>query len=145
MKTIRHIGIVVTDLEKSLLFYRDILGLSVQRDMLEQGEFIDSISNLKNVKVRTIKMSADDGNLVELLWYKSHPRKPGGEKEICKIGVSQVAFTVEDIDYEYKRLKEKGVKFHCPPQISPDNRAKVTFCRDPEGNPIELVEILPLK
>ena len=145
MKAIRHIGIVVSDLEKSLHFYRNLLGLKVQMDMLEQGKFIDSISNLKNVKVRTIKMSADDGNLVELLWYKSHPRKPGGEKEICKIGVSHVAFTVEDIDYEYKRLKEKGVKFHCPPQISPDNKAKVAFCHDPEGNHRELVEILALK
>ena len=142
MKNIRHTGIVVSDLEKSLHFYRNVLGLKVQRDILEQGEFIDNILGLKNVKVRTIKMSADDGNLVELLWYKSHPRKPGGAKKICEIGVSHIAFTVEDIDYEYKRLKEKGVKFHCSPQVSLDNKAKVTFCRDPEGNLVELVEIL---
>ncbi len=137
---IRHTGIVISNLEKSLHFYRDLLGLKIKRDMLEGGEFIDSISNLKNVKVRTIKMSADDGNLVELLWYKSHPRKSGGAKEICTTGVSHIAFTVENIDYEYKRLKDRGVKFHCLPQISPDNKAKVTFCRDPEGNLVELVE-----
>jgi len=142
MKAIRHTGIVISNLEKSLHFYRDLLGLKIERDMLEEGEFIDSISNLKNVKVRTIKMSADDGNLVELLWYKSHPRKPNRAKEICATGVSHIAFTVEDIDYEYKRLKEKGIKFHCPPQISPDNKAKVTFCCDPEGNLVELVEEL---
>lgn len=142
MKNIRHTGIVISNLEKSLHFYRDILGLKVQRDMLEEGGFIDSIFNLKNVKVRTIKMLADDGNLVELLWYKSHPRDLNGPREICATGISHIAFTVEDIDYEYKRLKEKGVKFYSSPQISPDNKAKVTFCRDPEGNLIELVEEL---
>jgi catechol 2,3-dioxygenase-like lactoylglutathione lyase family enzyme len=142
MKAIRHTGIVINNLEKSLRFYRDILGLKVQRDMLEQGEFIDNISDLKNVEVRTIKMSADDGNLVELLWYKSHPREIRGAEEICSPGVSHLAFTVDDIDYQYKRLKEEGVEFHCPPQISPDGKAKVTFCHDPEGNLIELVEIL---
>jgi len=142
MKNIRHTGIVISNLEKSLHFYRDLLGLKIQRDMLEGGEFIDNISNLKNVNVRTIKMSADDGNLVELLWYKSHPRKSKGAKEICATGVSHIAFTVENIDYEYKRLKEKGVKFHCSPKVSPDGKAKVTFCHDPEGNLIELVEEL---
>lgn len=142
MKAIRHIGIVISNLEKSLHFYRDILGLKVQKDMLEKGKFIDNISNLKNVKVRTIKMAADDNNLVELLWYKSHPKKPNKAKRICATGVSHIAFTVENIDHEYKKLKKKGIKFHCPPQISPDRKAKVTFCRDPEENLIELVEEL---
>lgn len=142
MKAVRHTGIVVSNLEKSLHFYRDILGLKVQRDMLEEGEFIDNISGLKNVKVRTIKMSADDNNLIELLYYESHKRKPRKNNELPNIGVSHPAFTVENIDYEYKRLKEKGVKFNCPPQISPDGKAKVTFCYDPDGVSIELVEVL---
>ncbi|GAG92777.1 unnamed protein product, partial [marine sediment metagenome] len=63
------------------------------------------------------------------MWYKSHPRKPSRAKEICQTGISHIAFTVENIDYEYKRLKKEDVKFHCPPQISPDNKAKVAFCR----------------
>ena len=88
MKNIRYVDIVVNNFKKSLHFYRDVLELKVQRDILEEGEFINSISKLKNVKVRTIKMSADDGNLVELLWYKSHLRKPGRAKEICTTGVS---------------------------------------------------------
>jgi catechol 2,3-dioxygenase-like lactoylglutathione lyase family enzyme len=141
MKAIRHFGIVVSNIEKSLHFYRDLLGLEIKIDALEKGKFIDDILNLKNVKVRTIKMSADDGNLIELLWYKSHLKKPN-KKEICGIGASHVAFTVDNLDYEYKRLKKQKVKFSCPPRISPDGRAKVTFCYDPDGTPIELVEEL---
>lgn len=142
IKAIRHIGIVVSDIDKSLEFYIDSLGLRIKKDMLEQGAFIDAISALRDVQVRTVKMEADDGNLVELLWYKSHPRVSGGSKDICEIGASHPAFTVEDLDAEYKRLGERGIIFNCPPQISPDGFAKVTFCRDPDGTLIELVEQL---
>jgi len=142
MKNIRHFGIVVTDIEKSLEFYRDTLGFKIKIDALEEGKFIDAILGLKGVKVRTVKMAADDGNLIELLWYQSHKGKKIENKEIFDIGASHPAFTVENLDDEYKRLKEKGVKFIFSPQISPNGKAKVAFCYDPDGVPIELVEEL---
>lgn len=142
MKAIRHFGIVVSDIKKSLYFYKDLLGLKVKKDTLEKGEFIDNILGLKNVKVRTIKMSANDSNLIELLWYKSHSKKRKKGNTICDIGASHPAFTVKNLDYEYKKLKKQGVKFICPPQISPDSKAKVTFCYDPDNVPVELVEEL---
>lgn len=139
MKAIRHAGIVVSNLDKAIHFYREILGLKIQKEMLEADEYIDNLSALKGVKVKTIKMSADDGNLIELLYYESHPRK-AINRDICDMGYSHVAFSVENLDYEYKRLSKKGIKFNCTPQISPGRKAKVAFCRDPEGNLIELVE-----
>lgn len=141
MKTIRHIGIVVSNLQKCLCFYRDILGLKIKNEMFERSKYIDSLSALNGVRVKTIKMSADDGNLIELLYYESHRREPAS-KELCDVGYSHISFTVENLDSEYKRLKGKGVKFNCTPQISPDRKAKVAFCHDPEGNLIELVEEL---
>ncbi len=141
MKAIRHVGIVISNLDKALYFYRDILGLEIEREMIESGKYIDNLSALKGVRVKTIKMSADNGNLIELLYYGSHPRK-SINRDICDIGYSHIAFTVESLHYEYKRLKEKGIEFNCIPQISPDGKAKVVFFRDPEGNLIELVEEL---
>lgn len=130
MKTVRHCGIVVSDMEKSLEFYRDILGLKIKVDALEEGEFIDAILGMQKVKVRTVKMLADEGDaLVELLFYHSRPE-----------GSSHTAFTVENLDDEYKRLKEKGIKFINSPQVSPNGKAKVAFCYDPDGIPVELVE-----
>ena len=144
MKNIRHFGIVVTEMEKSLHFYKDLLGLKIKVDALEEGPFIDAISGLKNVKVRTVKMFADEGNtLIELLCYESHKRRERRENnEIPNIGASHPAFTVNNIDYEYNKLKENGVKFNCSPQISPNGKAKVTFCEDPDGVLVELVEEL---
>ena len=142
MKTIRHTGIVVSDLEQALHFYRDLLGLKVVKRMDESGKYIDRISGLKNVKVTTVKLAAEDGNLVELLYYHSYLGRRDAKKDLRRIGISHVAFTVRDLDLEYKRLSKAGVQFNSPPQISPDGYAKVTFCKDPEDNFIELVEEL---
>jgi len=141
MKNVRHFGIVVTDMEKSLKFYRDLLGLKVKVDAQEEGLFIDAIIGLKNTKVRTVKMFADNGDtLVELLCYVSHKRECRENNEIFNIGASHPAFTVENLEEEYNRLKDKGIKFISLPKISPNGKAKVAFCYDPDGVPVELVE-----
>ena len=141
MKAIRHMGIVVHNLEKAIHFYRDILGLKIKREMVEAGEYINNLFALKGVRVKTVKMSTNNGNLIELLYCEPHSRSLIN-KGVCDIGYSHIAFTVENLDREYNRLKEKGVKFNCIPQVSPDGKAKVTFCHDCEGNLIELVEEL---
>ena len=141
IKDIRHTGIVVVDLEASLYFYRDLLGFQVVKQMEEAGDYIDNISLLKNVKVATVKMTSPSGQMIELLKYHSHPAEQK-MREICEIGISHIAFTVDNLDIEYERLKDKGIQFNSPPQLSPDGYAKVTFCRAPEGTLIELVEVL---
>ncbi len=141
IKNIRHTGIVVIDLEALLYFYCELLGFKIIKQMEESGSYIDNILSLRNVKVTTIKMAVSDNHMIELLRYRSHPREQN-LREICDIGVSHIAFTVDNLDSEYNRLKGKGVKFNASPQLSPDGYAKVTFCRAPEGTVIELVEVL---
>jgi len=140
IKDIRHTGIVVKDLEKSLFFYRDLLGFKITKEMEESGGYIDNISALTGLKVTTVKMRAPGGQMIELLYYHSHLREQK-QREICAVGIAHIAFTVDDLNNEYERLRSKGVRFNAPPQLSPDGYAKVTFCRAPEGTFIELVEI----
>ena len=142
MKKFRHAGIVVRDIDKSLHFYKDLLRLRVRKDLDESGDYLDKILKLKGVKVRTIKLAPERGEgLIELLFFGS---RGGGSRKIKadSIGLTHVAFEVEDLDKEYLRLKKNGVRFNAPPQYSPDGYAKVTFCKDPDGVLIELVEIL---
>ena len=141
IKDIRHTGIVVVDLETSLHFYRDLLGFQIVKQMEEAGGFIDNISSLRDVKVTTVKMTSPSGQMIELLKYQSHFAEQK-TREICEIGISHIAFTVDDLDMEYEMLKDKGIQFNSAPQLSPDGYAKVTFCRAPEGTLIELVEVL---
>jgi len=141
IKDIRHTGIVVADLEASLYFYRNLLGFQIAKQLDEAGDYIDNISSLNNVQVKTVKMSSPFGQMIELLKYYSHPTEQK-TRQICDIGISHIAFTVDNLDVEYERLRDKGVKFNSSPQLSPDGYAKVTFCRAPEGTLIELVEVL---
>ena len=141
IKDIRHTGIVIVDLEASLRFYRDLLGFQVAKQMEEAGDYIDNILSLRNVEVTTVKLTSPSGPTIELLKYHSHPADQK-TREICEIGISHIAFTVDDLDSEYERLQKKGIQFNAPPQLSPDGYAKVTFCRAPEGTLIELVEVL---
>lgn len=141
IKAIRHTGIVVSDINKSLYFYRDLLGFRVVKDKSELSKFMDSILSLENTSVRTIKMEAPDGNLVELLCFKSHPRKTRNI-DITELGCSHIALTIDNLEKEYERLLGEGVIFNASPETSPDNYAKVAFCRDPDGTWIELVEVL---
>ena len=139
---VRHIGIVVKNIENSLKFYRDLLGLQIQRAMNESGEYIDNMLGFKDVKVKTVKMSAPNGlTLVELLEFDV-PKGSNLSRHVNDIGASHVAFTVSNIDEMYNKLKQSGIKFNASPQLSPDGYAKVTFCLDPDNTPVELVEVI---
>jgi len=142
MLNIRHTGIVVSDAERSIDFYTNLLGFEIKKDMMESGDYIDNFSALRDARVRTVKMTLENQDMVELLWYESHPEKPDMERPITRIGCSHIAMTVEDLDDTYERLVSAGVEFNSPPQLSPDGFAKVTFCKDPDGSLIELVEEL---
>jgi len=141
IKDIRHIGIVVTDLETSIHFYCNLMGFQITKQMEETGDYIDNILSLQNVKVTTVKMNTPTGQMIELLKYYSHPAEQRMQK-IFGIGISHIAFTVDNLDMEYERLVNNGVQFNSVPQVSPDGYAKVVFCKAPEGTLIELVEVL---
>ena len=134
-------GIVVSDMEKSLKFYRDLLGLKVKSLVDEEGEFLDNMLAHENVKNKVAKLYAKNGNaLVELIDSKSYGNKK--DRDFFTIGASHFALTVDDLNETYDYLIKNGVKFTAPPQQSPDGFAKVTFCEDPDGTLIELVEVI---
>lgn len=143
ISSIRHVGVVVTDLEKSLFFYRDLLGFSVQKSAQETGPFIEAILAIRGVNVTTVKMSAPDGiTMLELLRFESPGRNPAASaRDIHSPGLTHVAFTVSDLDGLYRQLAGHRVEFLSQPQRSPDGSARVAFCRDPDGTLIELVEV----
>ena len=140
VKGIRHIGLVVQDVQKAISFYQDLLGFKVFWDRIEEGPFIETISALSFLKVRTIKMRSENGSVLELLCYD--PSAGRTVKKLSQSGFSHLALTVDDLDGMFHSLKGENVEFLSPPQISPDKKAKVSFCKDFEGNFLELVQEL---
>lgn len=143
MIKLRHIGIAVVDINKSLELYRDIFGLEVVWDEIESSKFIDRLSNMDNVQVHTVKLKDNNGGMIELLQYISHPLQKNND-QINRIGCSHIAITVKNIDTIYKKLSKYGISFHNTPERHPEEwvKAKVAFCRDNDGVLIEVVEEL---
>jgi catechol 2,3-dioxygenase-like lactoylglutathione lyase family enzyme len=143
VRELRHCGIVVSSMDRALHFYCDLLGLVVEKESNEAGSYLDNMLSLVDSAVATAKLSAGLGpTLVELLEFKSHRDDEPAAREIYSVGPTHIAFTVSDLDQTYHALSEAGVRFNAPPQLSPDGYAKVTFCKDPDGTSIELVQVL---
>lgn len=138
IKNFRHTCIVVRNLDKSLKFYRDILGLRVSKVLNVEGKYPETVLNIRKAKLTYVKLhcpyqTKDRPPIFELHYWKNPRILP-------KRGYNHISFTVEDIDYEYKRLTKLGVKFLSPPLKTPYSNTKVCFGYDPDNNLIEFVE-----
>lgn len=144
LHNIRHTGIVVKNIKKSLYFYKNLLGFKIQKRMMEEGLVTDKLSNLKKTKIETFKMVVGEKkHMIELLYFHSHKRKTFDKNyNISRIGISHFAVTVKNVDSLYKKLKKNGIMFVSEPTLSNDKKVKLTFCRAPEGTLIEMVQVL---
>ncbi|MFH1369605.1 MAG: VOC family protein [Elusimicrobiota bacterium] len=142
MLNIRHTGLVVKNLRNSIRFYRDFLGMKLWKTRAEKGAYIEKVVGIRNVKIKWAKLKAGNGSVIELLQYmnKKGPKKRVSNYRSDKPGCSHVAFTVDNIGTFYDKMKKRG--YHCvnKPQLSPDGRAKVMYCHDPDGIILEVVE-----
>lgn len=142
MTSVRHLGIVVADLDRSLAFYRDLLGFRIEKTADEQGAFLDSILGLRRAEARTVKLRGDGETLIELLLFRNPPSDLSPPPPLTRRGPTHLALTVTQLDALHARLTAAGVECTTAPRVSPDGRVKVTFCRDPDGTWLEMVEIL---
>lgn len=143
MTAIRHFGIVVADLDRMLAFYCGALGLTLRVRAEESGDFVDGLIGFPGTRVTTAKLAGRDGTvLLELLHFVEPASPPRREIATNSLGPTHAAFTVEDLDGLWRRLSAAGIRFNAPPRLSPDGGAKVAYARDPEGNFLELVEMI---
>jgi catechol 2,3-dioxygenase-like lactoylglutathione lyase family enzyme len=143
IRSLRHFGLVVRDLEASLAFYCDVLGLRVIRRMDEEGAFLDAVLAGNGVRVTTVKLGAESGpTLLELLYFQKPLANEVQVPSLFQAGPTHFAVTVTDLRAVHETLRDRGAVFLSTPECSPDGRALVCFGRDPEGNLIEFVEEL---
>ena len=142
IKSIRHTGIVVRNLEKVANFYR-ALGFIDSNQAIEEGKFIDQVTGLKNTKLEWIKLKTPDGYLIELLQYHSHlENQEVTQQRSNKLGVSHMAFTVDNIERTCEIIKKLGGSIVNPAALSNDSKVKVAYCHDIEGALMEIVEVI---
>lgn len=142
MKDIRHTGIYVKDMAAMLEFYKDIFGLKEMVRQNERGEYISTVLGESNVDIDVCKLAFQDGSMIELIYYKAMDDEIKWEEKLFQCGKMHIAITIFSAWEMYNRLKEKGCFILSEPCESPDQRARVFFARDIEGNYLELVEEL---
>ena len=137
---IHHASRTVRSLERSLGFYRDLLGLAVVGEEDLDGEGLDRVVGLTGAALRVVELDAGDGRLLELIEYRSPPGRVL-EASPADVGAHHVAFVVDDIGAAHERLSAAGVRFTCPPQEiggGPFEGTWTTYCFDPDGLVVEL-------
>ena len=140
----RHTGFVVLDLDKFIKFYEG-LGLKLKSRMIEEGDYIDKLVCMKNVKLEWAKLSLPDGSLIELLKYENHIEPSHCDRELQlsnRLGCSHIALTVTNIEEAIEFICSSGGSIKNKYQISPDGKVKVAYCYDLEGNILEIVQEL---
>ena len=142
MIKLRHIGIVVRDLEKSKKFYQDLFNLKLIKQIVEEGEYVENLVALKDASIHWAKLEAEDGTIIELLEYKNNPNKDIDNYKANRLGCSHIAVSVKSIDEVYKKLLKYNCKCNSKPLFSPDAKVKVMYAHDIDGTILEIVEEL---
>lgn len=141
---VQHTCIHVYDLEKSLEFYRDVLGLRERYRMdQEPSPRLDRVIGVKGASLKVVHLEAGKGDEIELIQYMT-PKGKHIEANQQDVGNLHIAFYVDDIVKTYNDLVKKGVKFVTPPNelISegPETGWRMCYFHDPDGVLLELVE-----
>jgi len=138
---IGHIAVAVKDLDKSIEWYRNVLGFQLTKEPVEidtdtspSGEVARTLFGRDMKKLRIAQMTLDNQIGLELFefiipLYEKDNFKKSGFLHMCVI--------VQDMDIFIKKLEENGGKVKIE-NISQQKR--VVFCEDPDGNIIELWE-----
>ena len=115
---IYHVGLTVSDLDRSIAFYRDILGLEFQGEILMEGEETDKMFRRVNCKARVAYLNgskAIEAPPVELIQFVDNIVNQM-QSDLFTTSISEVCFYTDDIDSAYKILIENHVECLSEPQ-----------------------------
>ena len=139
-----HVAVTVSDMERSLAFYCDLLGLKeVERHHLE-GEVISKMAGKPDVIMEVVRLEAPEtpGVLLDLQQYVA-PEGKVSEAQLGDVAHSHFCFGVPDVWAAYEELTAKGVEFVSEP-VSFDLEwgiVYVVFFKDPDGFILELMQV----
>jgi catechol 2,3-dioxygenase-like lactoylglutathione lyase family enzyme len=135
-----HIGICVSDLHRSVRFYRDLLGFRHERDLEVAGEPSDTLLRLKDVALKAVYLTRD-GVRIELLRFASPPAPAPRARAMNEHGLTHLSFRVADLDETLAALRAASERVLDETIIRlPDFGAAACMIVDPDGQLIELVQ-----
>jgi catechol 2,3-dioxygenase-like lactoylglutathione lyase family enzyme len=138
-----HTGITVSNLERSLAFWRDVLGFELSHRPHQTGELASEITGVTGAEI-SIAVLKGYGHKIELLEYLAPAERKRIELRPCDVGSVHVAFTVDNLDAILHTIAASGWKAAGRPQtitVGPNTGKRVIYVRDPDGTTIEFMEM----
>jgi lactoylglutathione lyase len=121
-RQVDYVMIVVSDMSKSVAFYRDKLGLPLKFESPEWTEF-------------------QTGATILALHGGGIAKNPANREDSSKAaGTCSIGFNVENLDKTYTDLKEKGIFFVLPPTQREGEGIRLAVCVDPDGLPVSFAQ-----
>lgn len=142
-----HTSFTVADLERSIRFYRDDLGLELVHVQEQSNEYTRTFVGYPDAHLKIAQFAIPNGprtrsgHVLELVQYLSPIGDPL-QAERYQPGAAHLAFWVQDTRALYQRLTLRGVRFISEPvEITAGiNRGGATvYLQDPDGNTLEFV------
>jgi catechol 2,3-dioxygenase-like lactoylglutathione lyase family enzyme len=146
MRAISHVAIGVSDMKRSLPFYRDLLGLKISLDTEETIKFSAKSGEPAEVKRHAIYMRWEDGqDATFIVLSQNHPNSTGQPLKLNQVGIHHFSFWVDDLKKRVVKLKAAGVPIVVEPSESAgeaygephEKRILTTIFKDPDGTMIQ--------
>lgn len=137
-----HTGFIVADLDKSVDFYTNVMGLKIVRRIERDGGPISQVLAYPDthIKAALLGLEGEEGHILELIQYINPQSAERPTEERAVLGASHLAFNVTDMQATFAKLLEAGAKeLNAPVEVSPGRI--VCYLQDPDGNWIELLDI----
>jgi catechol 2,3-dioxygenase-like lactoylglutathione lyase family enzyme len=141
--SVYHTGFTVSDIERSLTFYRDVLGLRLVKRQTGTAPYLATVTGFEGVRLEiALLQPADGGSMLELLQYVSHPA-PATDRATNRPGNGHLCFKVDDVRGAGAELRRRGVTLVSEPtEITAGTHAGgwAVYLRDPDGFTVELYQ-----
>ena len=140
-----QIHISVTDLDRSVAFYRDLMGLEVLAQQEKQGGYLAAIVGYPDAHVKMAHLRAPaSGHVLELFEYIAPKGETPERIEPRDVGTAHLCFLVDDLDAVYRRLVDAGVETFVSPPVLVDTGINTggygIYLRDPDGIVLEIFQ-----
>ena len=140
-----HTGITVANLERSLAFWRDVLGFEFSHRTHHTGALAGEVTGVPGAEL-TLAVLKAPGHKIELLEYHAPADRGRANLRPCDVGSVHVAFTVDNLDAVLEKITASGWNAVGRAQTlpsGPNAGKRVVYLRDPDGTTIEFMQPPP--
>ncbi len=142
---IHHLGMTVSNIERSIEFYQNVLGLTLvgRRPLVEEG-YVSRQTGHAGVRlsVASFRVQPESRQSLEVVEYLNHTG-PSADTATNRPGSTHLCLIVDDLMAAYADLKSRGVTFKSEPveiTAGPNRGGRVVYFSDPDGYVIEIFE-----